>query len=186
MNPLFINIVSIISIIVMVILIGVMFYKKPLKLGKNIIWFSLPTFIVGFFLHLIAYIEANTNDPLIYGLLTTIFTTIKMFGFNVNDTLLAALVHENFLYTVAVVITNLVSSFNTILILFILLLAGFGNDLKVLMYKKTNHFIVFGSNKEVLTSLICVFFKLISSFSLKYCSHKDFTISSCSPCKEKS
>lgn len=144
-----ITIFSIISIIILVGIIVFILIHKPLKLGKNVLWFFIPIFIVGFVLHLCAVLKEE-NFPLYYSITYSIVLSVEMFTFSIEEVLLKDLIINNQWYSIALTLLYFTASFNTVLLVIILIKDFCDNQLKLLILRKKEHSIIVGSTDEAL------------------------------------
>lgn len=148
MDQTLVTIISIISIILLLAIVGIIFIKKPTKLGKSILWFMIPIFIIGCVIHGMAIFYANPEYPWYYTILYSIVSGFRMFGFYLSSSVLEGLVVANFYYAIAVTLNYVIASMNTILVFLVFIFSSFRNEILTLIYKQKKHYIVLGSNKD--------------------------------------
>lgn len=106
----------------------------------------VPIFVIGFVLHFCAVIT-NEDFPLYYSIAYSIVLSFEMFTFSIKDVLLKELVLNNQFYSIAVSLLYFTASFNTVLIILILIRDFFQNYIKLSIIRNKEHYIVVGSNE---------------------------------------
>ena len=143
-----ITLISVIAIILLAALSVFIFIKRPNKLGKTVLWFMIPVFVIGILLHYMGLDFCDGETPWHYKLLSSIISGFRMFGFYLSSSAVEDLVVDNNLYAVAITILYVVASMNSIYIFIIVIYSNFKNEIKALLFKNKEHYIILGNSKD--------------------------------------
>ena len=87
-----ITLISVIAIILLAALSVFIFIKRPNKLGKTVLWFMIPVFVIGILLHYMGLDFCDGETPWHYKLLSSIISGFRMFGFYLSSSAVEDLV----------------------------------------------------------------------------------------------
>ncbi len=142
MSNLTITIISSIAIAVLLIIAFIVIKKKITKLGKTILWFFLPVYVVSWALYFCAIFSDDSGIPLFMKLIETSIAALKCFALDLNISTVSYLVKSNVVYTIAICLMWFLASLNTIYILLLAIFTGFKDSIRAKMIKKKPHYII--------------------------------------------
>lgn len=101
MSNITLTIISSLSIAVLLIIAIIVVKKKITKLGKTILWFFLPVYVISWILYFCAIYSNDSGIPLFMKIIQTSVVALKSFALDLNISIVSDLVKSNVVYTIA-------------------------------------------------------------------------------------
>lgn len=153
MSNLAITIISSISLVILLLIAIIIVKKRVTKIGKILLWFFIPVYLVSWLLYFCAIYNSNLDIPLVVVIIETSVVTLKSFALFLNVSVVSDIIKANTVYTIAICIAWFFSSFNTLYILILTIFAGFKDYFRAKLIKIKPHYIVIVDDLEQLTAI---------------------------------
>jgi len=142
MSNITLTVISSISIAVLLFIAFIVVKKKITKLGKTILWFFLPVYVISWALYFCAIFSNDSGIPLFMKIIQTSVVALKCFALDLNISIVSDLVKSNVVYTIALCLMWFLASLNTIYILLLAIFTGFKDSIRSKIIKKKSHYII--------------------------------------------